>query len=422
MRERRVAFVLYEFPSPTQTFVLDPIERLLARGVDVLVFVRRRAYTTTAPPPLHAGYERIAWRRRTLQLGDDERWGRAGRLLRGVGRAVAAAARSPAETLRLLRRTAALPASLRHRSATLLHALPFAGRGIDLVHVHFTWTGWGWEDVAEALGLPLVVGVYGADVALAGDDGAHRNAALFARADAIVCSSRHLERAALALGAPAERTRVLHPAIDCDFFSPAPGEISCDPPVLLTVARLHAKKGLADGLRAIGRLRAAGVRVRWRIAGGGPEEHALRAEIDAAGLADCVELAGTLERGAVRDALRSAALFFLPSRHEEFGVAAAEAQACGLAVVATRVGGLPEIVEDGATGVLVPTRDDAAMAAALGALLRDAGARRAMGARGRERVRARFGSERAFDALPALYASLLVARRGVRQRALAPAH
>ena len=422
MPERRVAFLLYEFPSPTQTFVVDQLENLLAHGTDVLVFVRRRQYTIAAAAPVHAVYERIGWRRRSIDLGDEEDWGRAEQLRRLVSRALGAFARSPAETLRLVRRVSAESGPLRRKLAALLHALPFTGRGIDLLHIHFTWSGWDWETLAHTLGVPLVVNVYGADVALADADGAQRNKALFARADAILCSSRYLERIALAQGAPAERTRVLHPAIDCAFFSPDPAPHVQHPPMLLSVARLHWKKAHADGVRAVARLRAAGAKFRWRIVGNGPEEEAIRVLVRASGLEDCVEFTGTLERSAVRDAMRDASLFFLPSLHEEFGVAAAEAQACGLPVVATRVGGLPEIVEDGASGVLVAAGDADAMARALGTLLGDAALRSAMGAQGRMRVQRLFGREVISEALPALYTSLCTASGGAGARSLAPAH
>lgn len=422
MPERRVAFLLYEFPSPTQTFVVDQLENLLARGTDVLVFVRRRPYTIATAAPLHAVYDRIEWRRRTIDLGDESEWSRGAQSMRLVGRAVRALARSPVETLRLLQRVRAQPGPLRRRLATLLHALPFAGRGIDLLHVHFTWSGWEWERLAQALGVPLVVSVYGADVSLADADAADRNRALFAHADAILCSSRYLEQLTLAQGAPAERTRVLHPAIDCNFFSPDATAHVADPPVVLSVARLHWKKAHADGVRVIQRLRATGATFRWRIVGSGPEEASLRALVRANGIGDRVEFTGTLERSAVRDAMRSATLFFLPSLHEEFGVAAAEAQACGLPVVATRVGGIPEVVEDGESGMLLAAGDVDAMARALGTLLADPALRAEMGANGRARVRSRFGSEVTSGALPALYAGLDSGASGAGTRSLASTH
>ena len=100
-------------------------------------------------------------------------------------------------------------------------------------------------------------------------------------------------------------------------------------------------------------------------------------------------------------------MFACPSLYEPLGIVNLEAMACGTAVVGTRVGGIPEVVADGETGLLVPPDDPAALAAALNALIRDPARAAAMGAAGRERAATEFG----WDAIAAqtadLYASLL---------------
>jgi glycosyltransferase involved in cell wall biosynthesis len=86
-------------------------------------------------------------------------------------------------------------------------------------------------------------------------------------------------------------------------------------------------------------------------------------------------------------------VFVMPSYYETFGISCLEAMAFGLPVVATRAGGLPEVVEDGVTGLLVPPGDTHALAEAIGRLLRDPDLRRRLGEAGRERVLARFTAE-----------------------------
>lgn len=414
MREQRVGFLLYEFPSPTQTFVADQVELLLGQGVDVRVFVRRLPFTVERTGVLHEVYDRIAWRDRTIDLGREDRWSRPEQGMRLVARLAAAFVRSPRATLRLVRRAFAREARLTQRLAALLRAAPFAGRGLALLHVHFTWSGWNWSDLGALLELPVVTTVYGADVSLAGVEGERLNAELFAASDAVVCISAHLAALVSGQGAKPDRTLMIHPTIDCEFFSPA-GTARTDPPIVLTVARLHWKKGHAEGLRAIAALRRRGVELRWRLLGAGAEEPALRAAVADLGLADCVEFAGNLERSAVRDAMREATLVLSPSVREELGVALAEAQACGVPVVSTRVGGVAEIVEDGSSGLLVPPRDAAAIADAIETLLGDGERRAAMGVRGRMRVRERFSGAAADGALASLY------RRVIKERERTPA-
>lgn len=102
-----------------------------------------------------------------------------------------------------------------------------------------------------------------------------------------------------------------------------------------------------------------------------------------------------------------AALFVQPSFYETFGIACLEAMCFGLPVVATQVGGLPEVVEDGVTGILVPPNDPQALAEAVLSLLRDPERRRQMGRRGREKVLAQFTPERVADLSEALYWEVL---------------
>jgi glycosyltransferase involved in cell wall biosynthesis len=103
------------------------------------------------------------------------------------------------------------------------------------------------------------------------------------------------------------------------------------------------------------------------------------------------------------DCYRRAALFVMPSYYETFGISCLEAMAFGLPVVATRAGGLPEVVEDGVTGLLVPPGDSAALADAICRLLADADLRQRLGETGRERVVANFTAERVVQETMAVY-------------------
>jgi glycosyltransferase involved in cell wall biosynthesis len=159
---------------------------------------------------------------------------------------------------------------------------------------------------------------------------------------------------------------------------------------LFFFGRLVPEKGAADLVQALGKLAARGVR-GWslRIAGSGSRDHVARLAREL-GIAERVEFLPHLNDEDLRAELQAAQLAVLPSYSESFGLAIAEAQAAGLAVVAYAAGSVPEVVEDGKTAWLAPLRDVGALAACIERALNDAEATWRAGLAGRERVRERF--------------------------------
>ena len=188
--------------------------------------------------------------------------------------------------------------------------------------------------------------------------------------------------------------RTIPCGVDVELFSPgsavaARARLGLDAEwVLLFVGRPAPIKGLEVLLQALARLKADGLGradVRLVIVGGdhgaeGREDRArLRALADTLGIGAWVDFRGPEPQSALPEYYRAADLCLVPSHHESFGMAALEAMACGATVVASRVGGLATTIQDGVTGVLVPPRDDVALASAIGALLADESRRRTLG-------------------------------------------
>jgi glycosyltransferase involved in cell wall biosynthesis len=160
--------------------------------------------------------------------------------------------------------------------------------------------------------------------------------------------------------------------------------LGADEPVIGTVGNLTAKKDHANLLRAVGLVRAEVPTVRVVLVGSGPLEANLRRLVAALGLEAAVVFAGS--RDDVPDVLPAFDVFTLSSRFEGLPIALLEAMSTGLACVATTVGGIPEVLTDGADGLLVPPEDPDRLAAALGALLGDARRRVELGRRAAQRA------------------------------------
>jgi glycosyltransferase involved in cell wall biosynthesis len=176
------------------------------------------------------------------------------------------------------------------------------------------------------------------------------------------------------------RTVVIRNAVD---VAPAPkAGLNGGTPRLVTVGRLKAPKDFGTLTRALAALPSGSFEAL--IVGDGPDRPRVEAEVERFGLVQAVRLLG--ERPDVPELLASSDVFVLASASEGLPVSVAEAMAAGLPVVASAVGGVPELVVDGETGLLVPPGDPELLASALGSLLADPGLRRRMGSSGRERA------------------------------------
>jgi phosphatidyl-myo-inositol dimannoside synthase len=213
------------------------------------------------------------------------------------------------------------------------------------------------------------------------------------RADRVIVPSRYSAGIAAALyGVPDARIAVVPEPIDLvewrRRFDTARAQRPGARPTVLTVARLYPRKRVDDLLEAAALVRTRIRDVQFRIVGDGPEAPRLRALHARLGLGDSVVFLGHVTRDALALEYSRARCFCLPTVQEGFGLVFAEAMAAGLPVVACRAAAVPELVHDGETGLLVPSRTPAALAAALERMLGDDSLREEMGMAGRTRVEA----------------------------------
>ena len=176
-------------------------------------------------------------------------------------------------------------------------------------------------------------------------------------------------------------------------------------PLLAAAGRLHRAKGFDLAIEALAGLTAAYPRARLALAGGGAEERALRRLAEARGVADRVLFLGVVED--LRELLAAADVWLVPSRWEGLPNVLLEALAASRPVVASAVGGIPEVVSDGIDAALVPAEDPAALSAAVRSLLDDPEAAMKMASAGRARVEESFSLDRTVAAVEDLYDRLL---------------
>src|SRR3954471_4554194 len=397
----RVAFVLKGYPRLSEAFIAQEIAALERCGLDLVIVSLRHPTDARRHPihdeiraPLHYLPEYLlreprrvlrAWlavrkkesyrKARAIWLRDLRRDPTPSRVRR-FGQALVLAAELPADVERLHAHFLHTPASVTRYTA-ILRGLPWTGSA----HAKDIWTTPEWEKREK-----------------------------LADCEWLVTCTR-VNRDHLAALAPAGRVELVYHGIDLARFAPPPamrlggdGSDARHPVTILSVARLVEKKGVDVLIDALARLPKE---LHWRFVqvGGGPLKARLQKQARSAGIAERITWRGARAQDEVLQEYRKADLFALACRVAHDGDrdglpnVLGKAQSQGLACVATRVSAIPELVHEGATGVLVAENDVAALAAALALLIGDPARRRVLGAAGEGRVRSQFALAANFERL-----------------------
>ena len=311
-----------------------------------------------------------------------------------------------------------LPEGERSLSRALLRSLQRTLVSVDIVHTHASLAG---RLIARQRGYKTVLTRHtlGPPLPANGLPGWKRVAySLVARqlTNAIIAVSAACVGRLQAEGVPENMIRLVYNGIDPRPFLVADRQearhqldVLAARPVIATVARLTEVKGLPYALQAAAELWRRGYEFTWLFAGQGPLENELRQQAVQLGLADAVRFLGYRED--IPTILAAADIFVLPSIMEALGLSVLEAMASGLPVVASRVGGIPELIRDGQDGTLVTPAAPQELAKAIAFYLRQPAQAEAAGRQGRARVLERFTLEQMCRQTDAVYREVLAGGR-----------
>jgi len=288
---------------------------------------------------------------------------------------------------------------------------------LDLLHVHYAIPHsisaiLARESIKEKRYVPVITTLHGTDITLVGADRSYLPITRYAlqQSDGVSAVSRFLKKATI------ETFDFDNIEVIPNFICPQHYRHTPEAPLrkelapngeklLVHVSNFRSVKRPADCIDILAKARAAGENVRLLMVGDGPERSAVVYRAEQSGVSDDTIFVG--KQGNIPDYLGVSDIFLLPSELESFGLAALEAQACELPVVATRIGGIPEVVSDGETGYLSEIGDVEKMAADTIKLLRDDDMRRSFGKRGRELAVERYSTEKIIPQYIAFYESVL---------------
>lgn len=266
--------------------------------------------------------------------------------------------------------------------------------GIEIIHANGPMACWVSWCAARLAGIPFITtahSVYRPGLA----------ALAVARGDRIIAVSEIVKRQLTTqFGVPPSKIAVIYNGIDLSRFRPS-AEEAARPPLVAMVARLTEAKGHWDLFAAIPQVLAACPETRFWLVGDGPLRREYQDYVRHQSWAGAVTFWGYRED--VPDLLRQATAVVLPSHQEAFGYTVVEAMAAGKPVIATNVGGIPEIIRDGQNGFLVPLRQPAQLAERIIAVLRDPVLAAHLSQNGRQTAETRFSLEAMLTATTALY-------------------
>ena len=286
----------------------------------------------------------------------------------------------------------------------------------DIVHVNLAWRGSTWRKMlyihaARLFGKKTVLHLHGS-----GYDGFYASVSprlqaairrTFASADRVVVLSEYWRKFVVdTLGIePGKVVEIANGVAPLARSGPPRPKAADGPVTILFLGEVGTRKGVPTLLEAAARPELAGLQWRMVIAGNGDLAR-YEAQVRRLGLADRVTFPGWQDEPAVARLLGAADMLVLPSQAENQPISILNAMSAALPVVASNVGAIPEMVEDGESGLLVDPGDPAALAAALARLVGDPDARERMGKRGEEIFRARFQLDETIRRFHDLYMSL----------------
>ena len=301
-----------------------------------------------------------------------------------------------------------------------------AAEQLDLLHVHYAIPHsvsayLAREMLKHIRHLPVVTTLHGTDITLVGRDPSFLPITRFGieQSDAVTAISRYLRDATHKAFCPDCEIEVIYNFIDAEYYRREPNEevrrrlAPNGERIILHVSTFRPIKRIFDCIEIIAAMQrretGSGSRskVKLIMCGDGPERADAEALAVRLGVAGSVTFVGKQPQSQVRDYLGVADLLLLPSQSESFGLTALEAMACEVPVIATRVGGIPELVEDQGCGYLFEIGDVESMAAASLRVLGDQPERERLGRRGREIAISRFATEKIIPQYEELYARII---------------
>jgi colanic acid/amylovoran biosynthesis glycosyltransferase len=406
----KIAFIVSAFPKLSETPILNQITGLLDRSHEVDIYAEQ----SVPESRIHPDIEKYRLLERTYYhvIPKNKCW----RLLKGLGIILVNFHRNPRAILNALNvfRFGRYAITL----AILYRLVPFLNNGpYEIVHCQFGPCGDGALTLKEVglLNGKLITTFRGYDMnQLPNQYGDRMYERLFNEGDLFLVVSEQGKVRLIELGCNEKKILVHRSGVDLKKFSFSPCQLNGNGQVqVVTIARLVEVKGVEYGIRAVAELAKHNSNIQYSIIGDGPLRQELELLIHRLDMDNVIQLLGEKQQHEIRNILKNAHILLASSITDKNGHQDAlpnvlkEAMASGLPVISTRYSGIPELVENGVSGFLVPEKDVESLAERLGYLIEHPEIRADFGQAGRKQVEEQYDIEKLNDQLVRIYQQLL---------------
>ncbi|MFP4122151.1 glycosyltransferase [Coleofasciculus sp.] len=407
----RIAFIVGQFPVLSETFILNQIIGVIDRGHEVDIYADHLINTLKVHPDVE-NYRLLERTYQLTQIPNNLIW----RVIKGLGLLLVNFHKSPRFLLESLNVSQhglqAASLWLMYSAISLMHKQAY-----DIIHCQFGTQGYRGMFFKNVLHSQpkLIVMFRGHDISrYVQEHGDRVYDEIFKSGDFFLANCEFFRQRVIQLGGNPERVAVHRSGLDCSKFKFIPRQLNADGIIrIATTGRLVEKKGIEYAIRAVAQQAQVYPQLEYQIIGDGILKEHLQTIIQALNAESFIKLVGWKREQEIIEILEQSHLFIAPSITAQDGNQDApinvlkEAMAMGLPVISTYHGGIPELVEDGVSGFLVPESNAEALAEKLGYLIEHPERWSEMGQAGRAYVEQHYDIHRLNDKLVQLYQQLL---------------
>lgn len=405
-----LAILVRMFPNIVQTYVLNHILSMKNAGIETLIV----AESKSDQPKVHPSVIENKLLDNTIYIN-----GELGHIAREVLLTPFTNRNYLCAVLKIALSGIWVRHGLRYTLKSMVRARLLAPGSPDIIHSHSLFTSYNYLFLREIFSIPFSTTFHGLvpnNVKMLEGDKIRK---VLNAGDAFFVNTRFARKQLMELGCPQEKIHIIPQGTDTAEFSFRERKITSGMPInLLSVGRLSIEKGFHIAIRAIAGLKARYPDIEYRIVGSGLEEQNLKDMIESLGARDFISLCGPATTDELVNYYAMANIFILPSidlrdgsHTETQGVVLQEAQASGIPVIASRTGGIPEVIKDHETGLLFDEEDEEGLARHIESLITDSALYHSISTQSRKNVEENFSIEVIRDKLINVYMKIINQKR-----------